>query len=77
MFSMLYCSGNRLTNLDLSQNPDLSTLECRNNKLTSLDLSHNTNLLRLDYRGNPDLGEVDISMLHYLEELNEPPRAKG
>jgi Uncharacterized protein related to plant photosystem II stability/assembly factor len=39
-----YCTGNNLTSLDLSRNPDLYQLHCGYNQLTELDLSKNRNL---------------------------------
>lgn len=37
----LKCSGNSLTNLNLSNNYDLEQLYCENNKIGALDLSNN------------------------------------
>ena len=44
---VLNCSGNNLTDLDLSNNTLLRELRCSENNLTSLDLSNNTLLDRL------------------------------
>jgi Leucine-rich repeat (LRR) protein len=35
----LYCFGNQLTSLDVSNNTELNILDCQNNQLTSLDFS--------------------------------------
>ena len=45
--TVLYCNGNQLTTLDVSQNTALKELYCSNNQLTELDLSHNTALTQL------------------------------
>jgi hypothetical protein len=37
--TMLTCSGNRLTGLDLSGNPAIAILDCSGNQLTGLDVS--------------------------------------
>ena len=37
----LYCSNNRITSLDVSNNTELKVLSCYNNQITSLDLSNN------------------------------------
>ena len=43
----LYCSGNKLTSLDVSKNSALTVLTCTNNQLTSLDGIQNTVLTNL------------------------------
>ena len=40
----LFCSDNNLTELDVSENPELVRLICYNNSLTSLNLNKNTKL---------------------------------
>lgn len=40
----LFCSDNNLTELDVSENPELKRLICDNNSLTSLNLNKNTKL---------------------------------
>ena len=42
--SYLFCQGNQLTNIDVSQNINLISLDCRYNQLTTLDVSQNTTL---------------------------------
>ena len=48
----LKCSGNGLTNLDLSQNTALTFLICSYNYLTNLNVSQNTALFRLQCGDN-------------------------
>ena len=45
--NILFCEGNQLTDLDVSQNKALRALFCENNQLTDLDLSQNTALAQL------------------------------
>ncbi|MBR3917187.1 MAG: leucine-rich repeat domain-containing protein [Clostridia bacterium] len=58
--SILYCSYNNLTTLDLSNNPELKTLYCYKNQLTSLDLSNNPKLKTL-YCFNNQLTSLNVS----------------
>ena len=58
--TLLGCSDNQLTSLDLSKNPKLVSLECSTNKLTVLDLSKNTGLAALECSGN-SLTVLDVS----------------
>ena len=44
---ILSCYQNQLTNLDVSNNTELTSLDCSNNKLTKLDVSKNTELTKL------------------------------
>ena len=48
----LYCGGNQLSILDVSQNTSLTNLGCWQNQLTSLDLSFNPNLSALEVFSN-------------------------
>lgn len=48
----LYCYGNQLTNLDLSQNIALEELLCFVNQLTTLDLSKNVKLISVSCYNN-------------------------
>lgn len=67
----LYCMRNSLTELDLSNNPELVNLYCAFNNLTELDLSnnpelmmvvcYNNNLTELDLSVNPKLTDVSCS----------------
>ena len=56
----LFCSGNQLTVLDLSDCPALRSLHCMNNQLTALDLSNCLGLTKLDCQGN-QLTSLDVS----------------
>lgn len=53
----LICNENKLTELDLINNPLLSNLECDKNKLTKLDLTHNPLLFLVSVEEN-DLTEL-------------------
>ena len=48
----LYCSSNKLTDLDTSGNKKLWYLDCYNNQLKSLSIPMNNNLRKLDCRYN-------------------------
>ena len=48
----LFCSDNNLTELDVSENPELKRLRCYNNSLTSLNLNKNTKLESLNCNKN-------------------------
>jgi hypothetical protein len=70
----LFCSGNQLTTLDVSQNINLTSLDCYSNQLTSLDVSQNINLLRFGCFNN-QLTSLDISQnpnIYYFEAYNNP-----
>lgn len=54
------CSFNEITALDISKNPELTSINCYKNKLTSLDISQNPNLTGVDC-GENLLTSVDIS----------------
>ena len=61
----LDCSGgaamsNRLTQLDISNNPDLEVLHCEENQLTALDLSYNTRLKEV-FCGRNLIPTLDVS----------------
>jgi len=64
----LDCSGNLLTELDVSKNIHLKTLRCNNNSLSSLDVSNNTVISYLECFSN-QLSELDISKNSLLYEL--------
>ncbi|MEE0791668.1 MAG: hypothetical protein U0M24_01770, partial [Faecalibacterium prausnitzii] len=65
----LYCVGNQLTELDMSQNKELQTLDCVVNQLTELDVSNNTALMKL-YCGKNQLTELDLSQNSKLIDLD-------
>ena len=48
----LLCGDNNLTELDVSENPELGLLICDNNSLTSLNLNKNTKLRSLNCNNN-------------------------
>ena len=56
----LYCDGNQLTTLDVSNCTELETLDCRNNRLTSLDVTGCLMLKKLYCSGN-QLMLLDVS----------------
>ena len=56
----LFCGGNQLTSLNVSQNAALAHLDCNYNQLTSLDVSKNTALTVLECSGN-QLTSLDVS----------------
>ena len=64
----LDCSGNNLTNLDVSKNTALKTLKCYNNQLTILDVSGCTTLTRFECHDN-QLTSLDVSGCTALTRL--------
>ncbi|MGG5486515.1 leucine-rich repeat domain-containing protein [Gaetbulibacter sp. PBL-D1] len=64
----LSVTNNLLTNLNLSQNTNLTELRCMSNELTSINISQNTALERLWLTGN-DLTALDISQNTNLVDL--------
>jgi len=58
--TFLNCSGNQLTQLDITNNTKLEVLFCYDNQLTSLDVSHCPNLYSLDFRDNM-ISDIDMS----------------
>jgi len=70
--TMLECTNNQITSLDVSNNTALTSLYCSSNRLTSLDLSNNTVLTRLICSYNK-LTVLDMSKniaLVYLDSAN-------
>ncbi len=65
----LYCYGNLLKSLDISNNTVLTNLYCYNNFLKSLDVSHNSALRSLNC-GRNDITNLDISQNVELRSLN-------
>ncbi|MDA8535584.1 hypothetical protein N9K38_00320 [Flavobacteriales bacterium] len=65
----LFCHDNQLTELDLSNNPNLFELNCRNNLLTSLDVRNGNNLGLWYFTAtfNPDLYCIDVDDISYAE----------
>ena len=66
--TIVYCSSNKLTQLDLSENPKLETVECYLNQLSSLDVSNCSNLQTLQCFNN-QLSSIDLSGKTKLTEL--------
>ena len=69
----LYCWGNQLTSLDVSNNPSLSWLWCYTNQLISLDVrnGNNTNILGIDYfdsSDNPNLTCIYVDDVEYSSQ---------
>ncbi|RDK83840.1 T9SS type A sorting domain-containing protein [Marinirhabdus gelatinilytica] len=62
----LSADNNNISNIDLSNNIQITFLDIQGNELTNLDLSNNINLEVLSLANNP-LGAVDISNLTNLE----------
>ncbi|MBR6964087.1 MAG: leucine-rich repeat domain-containing protein [Prevotella sp.] len=65
----LYCYGNQLSSLDVSQNTALTELSCNGNQLSSLDVSQNTALTELSC-WSCQLTSLDVSQntaLTYLD----------
>jgi Leucine-rich repeat (LRR) protein len=67
--TVLYCSENQLTSLDVSKNTALTFLSCNENQLTSLDVSKNLFLSGLLFGFN-QLTSLDVSKNAALTELN-------
>lgn len=64
----LNCGGNKLTELNISNNTDLEFLYCSSNELTTLDVSNNTALTKLVCTSN-FLTSLDVSKNTALTEL--------
>ena len=64
----LRCAGNKITDLDFSNNPKLTSLSCSNNQLTSLDVSNNPKLTYLSCIKN-QLTSLDVSNCPALGSL--------
>ena len=66
--TVLKCSGNQISSLDISQNPNLTELYCAVNQLTSLDVSQNPNLTILNCGAN-QLTSLDVGQSRNLTIL--------
>ena len=64
----LDCHYNKLTELDVTQNPALETLDCGGNQLTELDVRQNPALTVLNCGGN-QLTKLDVTQNTALTEL--------
>lgn len=67
----LLCSGNTLTNLDISKNTKLVGLDCSNNRLTALNLSNNTVLSEVLCYGNDIKGEAMTYLVNSLPQMDD------
>ena len=67
--TMLNCSINQLTSLDLSKDSALTALNCSNNQLTSLDVSKDSALTALDCSSN-QLTRLDVPDCTVLTQLD-------
>lgn len=67
--TLINCSSNSLTSLDVSKNTQLTSLDCSDNQITSLDFSNNLSLQELDVSTNL-LTSLDVSMLSQLTSLD-------
>lgn len=65
----LICSGNELTEIDISVFEHLTTLDCSDNRLESIDLSLNPTLEAVNVSKNP-LSGLDVSRNPALKTLN-------
>ena len=66
--TVLNCTDNQLTALDVSKNTALTELYCYNNQLTALDVSPNTALTNLDCSGNQIKGEEMTRLVNSLPD---------
>ncbi len=66
--TVLDCSGNKLTSVDITQNVQLEKVNCDNMSLLNLDVTKNPNLVELTCVGN-ELTNLDISHNPKLEQL--------
>jgi gliding motility-associated-like protein len=66
--TQLDCSGNLLTNIDVSQNTALKILWCFFNRLTTLDVSKNTQLISLVCNDNL-ITTLDVTKNNFLTVL--------
>ena len=66
--TLLACRDNRLTSLNVSNNPKLKELYCNNNQLKALDISKNTELITI-YCNNNQITSLDLSNNPELEIL--------
>lgn len=67
--SLLECSGNEISQLNVSQMPSLEDLVCRKNDIATLDLTHNSQLRFLMLQEAPSLSELDLSQNVLLDSV--------
>lgn len=63
-----YCSGNKLTSLDLSKNTSLGIVYCYENQIASLNLGANEKLYEINCRNNK-LTKLDVTKCPNLQYL--------
>ena len=68
LLTVLQCSRNKLTTLDVSQNVNLVTLNCDKNKLTNLNINNCINLIDLKIEDN-QLTTLDLTTNINLREI--------
>ncbi len=68
VLEVLRCESNTLTQLDVTQNTQLTHLYCNSNQLTGLDVTQNTALTVLSCNSNP-LKSLDVTKNILLEDL--------
>ncbi|KLL03317.1 MAG: HET domain protein [Mycoplasmataceae bacterium RV_VA103A] len=66
----LWCKGNKLTKLDLSDCKNLKEIWCAENQLTDLDFSNNSEITTLDLRDNPLTSLKPLQSLTKLRTLS-------
>ena len=64
----LFCGGNQISDLEMSNSPNLEYLNCNSNGLESLIVSQNTNLIKLSFLNN-NIQSLDVTQNTNLEEL--------
>ncbi len=65
----LVCFSYHLSQIDLSENTELTEITLRDTKIRSLDLSRQKKLKRLNLSGSKDLKKLDVSKCSKLEKL--------
>lgn len=65
---VLYCAGNMISELDLSQNKKLKRLQCYNNRLSTLNLKNQKELTLL-WCGINNITSLDVSSCSNLTQL--------
>jgi hypothetical protein len=64
----LWCAGNSISTLDISQNALLRMFDCDNNLLTTLDVSNNTLLEWFNFDSN-NISNIDISNNYLIKQF--------
>ena len=66
---ILYCGGNQLSNIDISNNLNLEILGSYDNQLTNIDISNNDSLINLELQNN-ELTSVYLNNNSFLEYID-------